>query len=74
MSAQPAYDSLVEHLPRFLTHGLPADGELTGDLLRALPEDPFQSYVLVAKADAGQLFEVTEPVAVSFDPLALLDE
>ena len=32
------------------------------------------AYVVEAKVAAGQVFEVREPVVLSFDPLALLDE
>lgn len=44
MTTHPVYDSLVEHRPRFLDHGLPADGVLTMDDVHALPEDPWWKY------------------------------
>jgi Uma2 family endonuclease len=47
MSAQSAYDRLVDQPPRFLEHGLPADGALTAEVLHALPEDPFWKYELL---------------------------
>jgi hypothetical protein len=43
MSTRPVYDSLVEHRPRFLHHGLPANG-VTIDDFHALPEDPWWTY------------------------------
>ncbi len=30
-------------------------------------------YAIEAKADAGQMFEISEPVSLSFDPIVLLD-
>jgi Uma2 family endonuclease len=47
MSAQPAYHFPVEHPPRFLAHGLPSDGTLTVDDLRAFPDDPYWKYELL---------------------------
>lgn len=46
MTSHPVYDPLVEHRPRFLDHGLPANGVLTVDDLHALPEDPWWKYEL----------------------------
>jgi len=47
MTTHPVYDPLVEHRPRFLDHGLPANGELTVDDLQAFPEDPWWKYELI---------------------------
>ena len=47
MTRSLAYDSAVEHRPRFLDHGLPANGVLTVDHLHALPEDPWWKYELL---------------------------
>jgi Uma2 family endonuclease len=50
MTTTLTYDSFVEHRPRFLDHGLPANGVLTVDDLHALPEDPFWKYELLEGA------------------------
>jgi Uma2 family endonuclease len=44
MTAHLAYDSPVDHRPRFLNVGLPEDGVMNADVLHALPEDPYWKY------------------------------
>jgi Uma2 family endonuclease len=44
MTAHLAYDSPVDHRPRFLDVGLPEDGVMNADVLHALPEDPYWKY------------------------------
>ena len=47
MTTHPDYAFRMEHRPRFLDHGLPADGVLTVDTLAALPEDPWWKCELI---------------------------
>jgi Uma2 family endonuclease len=60
MTASPTYHPSVDHPPRFLEHGLPPEGVLTADDLRAFPEDPFWEYellhgVLAVRSDGHRL-------------------
>jgi Uma2 family endonuclease len=64
-STQPAYDRVVDHRPRFLAAGLPADGVLTADRLHALPDDPFWKYELFD----GTLYVSSDAQAITRDDL-----
>jgi Uma2 family endonuclease len=50
MSAQPAYDSTVDHKPRFFAHSLPTDRPLTWDDLETIPDDARWAYELIEGA------------------------
>jgi Uma2 family endonuclease len=65
MSVHPAYDSLVDHEPKFLAYGLPADGVLDADGLHALPEDPFWTYQLLE----GTLLITSNARTITWDDL-----
>jgi Uma2 family endonuclease len=55
----------VDHSPRVLTHGLPSNGVVTSDDLRALSSDPYWRYGL----DEGRLVVSSDAQAITWDDL-----